>query len=66
MKCKNCIAFGRDHISELCIAHHSIEGETRSEYGCRKHKSTIEKDLKKELLESSPERYTLYREEWGE
>lgn len=64
MKCKNCIAFGRDHISELCIARHSIEGKTRSEYGCRKHKSTIEKDLKKQLLKSNPERYTLYREEW--
>lgn len=65
MKCKNCIAFGRDHISNLCVAQHSIEGETRSEYGCKKRKSTIEKDLKKEL-ENRPGRYTLFRDEWGE
>ena len=65
MKCKNCIAWGRDHISNLCVALHSIEGETHSEYGCKKHKATIEKDLKKEL-ENRPGRYTLYREEWGE
>lgn len=31
---------------------------------CKKRKSTIEKDLKKEL-EDKPGRYTLFREEWG-
>lgn len=65
MKCKNCIALGRDHISRLCVAHHNIEGNCPKEYGCRKHKSTIEKDFKKEL-ENRPGRYTLFREEWGE
>lgn len=65
MKCSKCIAYGRDYISELCVAGHSIKGNCRANYHCKYSKKSIERDLAKELMER-PDRYKLYRKEWDE
>lgn len=64
MKCKNCIAFGRDHISRLCVAGHSLL-TFKDGYGCKYGKKSIEKHLKREL-EEKPNRYTLFNSGWSE
>lgn len=63
MKCKDCIAYGYDFISRLCIARHSIQGDGKNQ-GCRCHKETIEEDLAKAISEKSKGHYTQFRTEW--
>lgn len=40
MKCKNCPAFGRDHISKLCVLSHNI-----SRGYCNRKSESITKEL---------------------
>ena len=41
MKCKECPAFGRDHISQLCVLRHNI-----SKGYCNRTNENIDKELK--------------------
>lgn len=63
MKCKDCIAYGYDFTSRLCIARHSIRGNGKNQ-GCRCHKETIERDLERYLGEKPKGFYTQFRTEW--
>ena len=69
MKCSNCIAYGRDRISPLCIAGFSkeptkgIQTLPNGEYGCTMHKKTIIRRTKM-AMEDYPDRFTQFRTEF--
>lgn len=76
MKCINCICFGEDHISRVCLvgyapscpkSYRGIETLRNGRHGCLLHKKTIER-CRAELME---ERYyrdkvKWFNDDWGE
>lgn len=70
MRCKNCIAFGYDFISRLCIAGYSDMNFSgihtfKNGDGCRLTKEGIEKRVK-DAMSKRPNRFTQYRKDWGD
>ncbi len=65
MRCKNCIAYGSDFISSLCVARHRVI-DFKDGQGCLHKKETIERDLKVELVKKPAGYYQLKRKEFLE